>query len=97
MSRRYIYDKMSPEEFRAYLEHTAAGWWDGYRFAKLFGFDPSGIDRVLRGKQTPTPTQGICAMLVASHPEIIPTLRAFADARATMKERDDDKRTDNLR
>jgi hypothetical protein len=44
MSRRYIYDKMSPEEFRAYLENTGhEGWQDGYRFARLFAFDPSGI------------------------------------------------------
>jgi hypothetical protein len=88
VSRRYIHDPMSPDEFRAYLENTASGWQDGYRFAKLFAFDPSGIDRALRGKQYPSPTQGICAMLVASHPEIIPTLVAFADARTTMKERD---------
>jgi hypothetical protein len=90
MSRRFIYDKMSSEEFRAYLENTGhEGWQDGYRFARLFAFDPSGIDRALRGKQTPSPTQGICAMLVATHPEILPTLRAFVNARSTMKERDD--------
>jgi hypothetical protein len=42
----------------------------------------------LRGKQTPSPTQGICAMLVASHPEVIPTLVAFVNARAKLKEQD---------
>jgi hypothetical protein len=74
MSRRFIYDKMSSEEFRAYLENTGYyGWQDGYKFA-------------LRGKQTPSPTQGICAMLVAHHPEVIPTLAAFFDARAVEKE-----------
>jgi hypothetical protein len=40
MSRRYHYEEMSPDEFRGYLEDTASGWQDGYRFAKLFGFDP---------------------------------------------------------
>jgi hypothetical protein len=89
MSRRYLYDQMSAEEFLAYLENTASGGWqDGYKFARLFAFDPSGIDRALRGKQTPSPTQGICAMLVAHHPEVIPTLAAFFDARAVEKERD---------
>jgi hypothetical protein len=89
MSRRFIYDKMSSEEFRAYLENAGTyGWQDGYKFARLFAFDPSGIDRALRGKQTPSPTQGICAMLVAHHPEVIPTLAAFFDARAVEKERD---------
>jgi hypothetical protein len=90
MSRRYLYDPMSSEEFRAYLENAGTyGWQDGYKFARLFAFDPSGIDRALRGKQTPSPTQGICAMLVAHHPEVIPTLNAFVNARATMKERND--------
>jgi hypothetical protein len=89
MSRRYIYDQMSAEEFFAYLENTASGWQDGYRFARLFGFDPSRINRCIRGEENVSPTQGICAMLVAHHPEIIPTLAAFANARATMKERND--------
>jgi hypothetical protein len=87
MSRRFIYDQMSAEEFLAYLENAGTfGWQDGYKFARLFGFDPSRINRCIRGKEAVSPTQGICAMLVAHHPEIIPTLAAFFDARATEKE-----------
>jgi hypothetical protein len=87
MSRRYIYDQMSPDEFLAYLENIGyEGWQDGYRFARLFGFDPSRINRCIRGEENVSPTQGICAMLVAHHPEVIPTLAAFFDARATEKE-----------
>jgi hypothetical protein len=89
MSRRYIYDQMSADEFLAYLENIGhQGWQDGYRFARLFGFDPSRINRCIRGEENVSPTQGICAMLVAHHPEVIPTLNAFVNARSTMKERD---------
>jgi hypothetical protein len=84
MSRHYEYKQMESHEFESWLEQ--AGWPDGYRFAKAFGFDPSRIKRCLNGDESVSPTQAICAILVATHPEIKQTLFEIGEARATMKE-----------